>query len=162
MSVDDVLPQSFWTRYFLAEQGYNTDTIIYQDNQSSIKLEENGKLSSEKRTRHISIRYFFITDKIASKEVSIKYFPTKDMVADYFTKPLQGELFYKFRDQIMGLAPMQIIHDGHRILLSDKICKNGNSNFILEENSTAKKIMPWNKIHLRKIEPYSKEKYLLI
>ena len=28
VSVDNVLPQALWTRYFLEEQGYNTDTII--------------------------------------------------------------------------------------------------------------------------------------
>ena len=29
--------------------------------------------------------------------------PTGDMIADYATKPLQGYLFKKFRDQIMGV-----------------------------------------------------------
>ena len=31
--------------------------------------------------------------------------PTGDMIADYATKPLQGSLFKKFRDQIMGVIP---------------------------------------------------------
>ena len=31
------------------------------------------------------------------------------MVADYFTKPLQGALFYKFREQIMGVVEMETI-----------------------------------------------------
>jgi hypothetical protein len=39
------------------------------------------------------------------------------MVADYFTKPLQGALFYKFRDQIMGLVPMETIVGDHRSVL---------------------------------------------
>ena len=39
------------------------------------------------------------------------------MVADYFTKPLQGELFYKFRDQIMGVVPMATIIGDHSIVL---------------------------------------------
>jgi hypothetical protein len=43
-----------------------------------------------KGTRHINIRYFFITDRIARKEIAIQYCPTKEMVPDYFTKPLQG------------------------------------------------------------------------
>ncbi len=41
------------------------------------------------------------------------------MVADYFTKPLQGELFYKFRDQIMGVVPMDTITGDHRSVLDD-------------------------------------------
>jgi hypothetical protein len=117
VGIDDVLPQALWTKYFLEGQGYGTDSIIYKDNQSTMKLADNGKASSGKGTRHINIRYFFITDCIARKDVAIQYCPTKDMVADYFTKPLQGELFYKFRDQIMGVVPMETIHGTHRSVL---------------------------------------------
>lgn len=61
------------------------------------------KNSSSKRTRHINIRYYFVTDKIAQKEVSVKYCETNDMVADFFTKPLQGVKFATFRDYIMNV-----------------------------------------------------------
>ena len=117
VGVDDVLPQALWTKYFMEAQGYGVTTILNQDNQSTIRLSENGKSSSGKGTRHINIRYFFITDRIARKEVAIQYCPTKEMVADYFTKPLQGELFYKFRDQIMGVVPMDTIAGDHRSVL---------------------------------------------
>jgi hypothetical protein len=44
-------------------QGYKVnENIVYQDNQSAILLERNGKASSSKRTKHINIRYFFVTD----------------------------------------------------------------------------------------------------
>ena len=39
----------------------------------------------------------FIKDRVDLGEIKIQYLPTEDMVADYFTKPLQGELFIKFR-----------------------------------------------------------------
>jgi hypothetical protein len=90
VGVNDVMPQNLWTQYFLEAQGYMVkDSIIDQDNQSSILLEKNGRASSSKRTRHINIRYFFVTDRIAANEVSVTYCPTGDMVADFFTKPLQ-------------------------------------------------------------------------
>ena len=120
VGVNDVLPQILLTQYFLEAQGYVTNNVLYQDNQSTMKLEQNGKASSGKCTGHINIRYFFITDRIARKEVAIQYCPTKEMVADYFTKPLQGELFYKFRDQIMGVVPMDTIIGDHRSVLNDK------------------------------------------
>jgi hypothetical protein len=64
---------------------------VAQDNQSTIRLAENGKASSRRGTRHINIRYFFIADRIAPrKEITVQYCPTKEMVADYFTKPLTG------------------------------------------------------------------------
>jgi hypothetical protein len=123
VGVDDVLPQALWTKCFMEAQGYGDTTLLNQDNQSTIKLADNGKASSGKGTRHINIRYFFITDRIARKEIAIQYCHTKQMIADYFTKLLQGKLFYKFGDQIMGVVPMDTIHGDHRSVL-DKDSSN--------------------------------------
>ena len=104
VAADDVMPMLLWTNNFLKAQGYDSKgTVLYQDNQSAILLEKNGRLSSSKRTRHLSIRYFFITDRISNSELSVDYCPTGDMLADYFTKPLQGKLFLKFRKLILGI-----------------------------------------------------------
>ena len=78
-------------------------STIYQDKEASILLERNRKRSCKKGTRFINIRYFFITDKVKSGEVDIEYMPTGEMIGDYFTKPLQGALFQKMRDQIQGI-----------------------------------------------------------
>ena len=89
-------------------QGYGVDdTHALQDNWSSIILEKNGKASSSKRTKHINIRYYIVTDRIAMNELSVHWCPTEYMIADFVTKPLQGELFRKFRDQIMGITPIE-------------------------------------------------------
>jgi hypothetical protein len=37
---------------------------FYQDNESAIKMESNGKALCGQRSRHIDIRYFFITDHV--------------------------------------------------------------------------------------------------
>jgi hypothetical protein len=105
VGVDDVMPQVLWTRYFLEAQGYTVrDSIIYQDNQSSILLEKNGKRSRSKHTRHINIRYFFVTDRVKANEVSIEYCPTGEMNAeDFYTKPLQGSPYHKFCNRIMNV-----------------------------------------------------------
>ena len=106
VAVNDLMPQVLWTRYFLEAQGYDIkDSIVHQDNQSSMKLEKHGRASSSKRTRHINVRYFFVTNRIASKEVSVAYCPTSEMIADFFTKPLQGQDFRKFRDMILNIDP---------------------------------------------------------
>jgi hypothetical protein len=103
VAADDFMPIILWTNYFLDAQGYGTeDTILYQDNQSAILLERNGRKSSSKRTKHLNCRYYFITDRINRKELSVEYCPTGEMVGDFFTKPLQGKLFYKFRSLIMN------------------------------------------------------------
>jgi len=108
VGVDDFMPAVCWTRFFMKAQGYTVkDNVVHQDNQSSILLEKNGKASSSKRTKHINIRYFFITDRVKTGDVTLKWCPTEDMIGDYATKPLQGALFKKFRDQIMGVVPAQ-------------------------------------------------------
>jgi hypothetical protein len=63
VAVADVLPQVIWTGYFMKHQGYNVgDAAVFQDNKSAMLLENNGKRSSGKQTRHINIRYFLVTD----------------------------------------------------------------------------------------------------
>jgi hypothetical protein len=67
VGVNDVMPQVLWTKYWMEAQGYNIDeNKIGRDNQSSVLLENNGRVSSSERTRHINICYFFITDRIAA------------------------------------------------------------------------------------------------
>ena len=65
-------------------------------------LERNGKLSSSERTKHIATRHYFIKDKIQKGEVDEVHCPAEEMIADFFTKPLQGQLFFKFRKEIVG------------------------------------------------------------
>jgi hypothetical protein len=108
VGVDDMMPVVVWSRYFLMAQGYGvTQNLLLQDNQSSILLERNGKASSGKRTRHINIRYFFITDRVNMKEIEIEWCPTKEMVADFMTKPLQGSHFRRLHDLIMGTTSIK-------------------------------------------------------
>ncbi len=91
-----------WTRDFLKEQGYDIpQAILYQGNHNYIMLSEKGKTVSQ-RTRHINIRYFFIQDRVATSEVKLVYKRTEDMLADFLTKPLQGSLFLKHRNDIMN------------------------------------------------------------
>jgi hypothetical protein len=122
--MSDVMPQLIWISHFLDGQGFHVDeSILYQDNTSAILLEKNGRSSSTKRTRHMNIRYFFLKDQVDSKRVKIEHCPTAEMLADYFTKPLQGLQFKKLRDRIMIVAPSSPYHSnhsGHRCVLKIK------------------------------------------
>jgi hypothetical protein len=104
VAADDFMPIILWTNYFLEAQGYgHQDTIIYQDNQSAILLKKNGRKSNSKRTKQLNCRFYFITNRINSDELSVEYCPTDEMVGDFYTKPLQGKFFSKFRKLIMNL-----------------------------------------------------------
>ena len=78
-------------------------------------MEKNGQNSCTGNSRHIDIRYFFVKDRVEKGEMNIEYCPTGMMLADYFTKPLQGSLFNKFRDVIMGFAHISLRHEDARI-----------------------------------------------
>ena len=103
VGASDGASQILWTSYFLQDQGADCkESRLHQDNQSAELLEKNGRMSSSQRTRHINIRYFFLKDRIDKNEISVVHCPTEYMIADFFTKPLQGAKFIEFRDIIMG------------------------------------------------------------
>jgi hypothetical protein len=78
------------------------DNILFQENKSTILLEENGKKSSGSRTRALNIHYFFLTDQVKKGNVRIVHCPTGEMVADYLSKPLQGKTFTYLKKTLMG------------------------------------------------------------
>jgi hypothetical protein len=75
--IDDVLPQALWTKYFMESQGYGVTTILNQDNQSTIKLSDNGKASSGKGTRHINIRFFSSPTALPARRLPSNIVPPK-------------------------------------------------------------------------------------
>ena len=78
----------------MGSQGYPLKkNVLYQDKMSAMKLERNGQNSCTGNSRHVNIRYFFVIDRIAKGELDLDYCPIEEMLADYFTKPLQGALF---------------------------------------------------------------------
>ena len=109
VSVGKKLPKHIWYRKYRIQQGEAKDPdILYQDNESAILMENNGRISVGKGSKHIDIRYFFVTDRVKRGEIIIKHCPTMDMVADFFTKPLQGRSFHRLRDIILGIDEMMM------------------------------------------------------
>ena len=74
IGVENNMPGVIWTLCFFGGNGLNVNkNIVYQDNQSAIIMERNRKYLHGKKNRHIDMRYFFITDHIEQKELSIEY-----------------------------------------------------------------------------------------
>ena len=85
-----------------------SDDFLYQDNHIEMKLENNGRESSGKRTRNININYYFVTDYIQENEIKVVYCPTETMIADFYMKPFQGKLFRFFWKLILHLREEDI------------------------------------------------------
>jgi len=112
IGISDRLPQSIWAKYFLSAQDYELEqNILYEDNQSAMKIAKNGVRSCGQNSRHYLIRYYFIKDRLSKDNINIQYCPTSQMLADFFTKPLQGSLFRLLRDVIMGVLPLSALAD---------------------------------------------------
>lgn len=102
IAVDDFVGQVLWTKYLFEAQGYTVQkSVVLQDNNSVILLENNARDSGSKRTRHINIRYYFITDHVKAGEVQVQHCTADQMVPDFFTKPLQGAAFRNIRSVIL-------------------------------------------------------------
>jgi hypothetical protein len=102
VAADDAAGPMLWTQRFLAGQGYESETILFQDNKSTMLLEQNGRASAGKRSRHLDIRLFFVHDLYLKKLIKIEHCPTDNMIGDYMTKPIHGSKFMKFMIAIMN------------------------------------------------------------
>ena len=105
IGADDFVTKILWTKLFLEAQGYKIkENILYQDNQSTLKLLVNGKQSSGKHTRALNIQYFFLHDQAEHGNLKFGYCPTGDMLGDYNTKPLSRVPFKRMRMKLMGIV----------------------------------------------------------
>jgi hypothetical protein len=75
-----------------------SQTTIYGDNQSCIKLVKSERTSS--RSKHIDTKYHFIRDVITRGDIILEYCPSTEMVADILTKPLEAVKTRKFVNQL--------------------------------------------------------------
>jgi hypothetical protein len=106
VSIQDGIDEVIFLRQLLNELGYtqSSPTPIFQDNLSTIHLAENGN-GSYTRTKHINRKYFYVTDKINDKQITMKHLPTHEMSADILTKAVLGKLFRTHVNRIMNTQP---------------------------------------------------------
>jgi hypothetical protein len=97
VGLSDTASQAIHLRNFIIAQGYETGpAVIYQDDMSCMALVKRGGPGSE-RSRHINIRHFWLSEKVAQEEVIIEHLGTEDMFANVLTKPVQGAQFDRER-----------------------------------------------------------------
>ena len=77
------------------------DCRTFEDNAACIEV-ATSESKIRPRTKHLAMRLFHFRDHIERGLVSIKHIPSRDQLADIFTKPLPRHQFRHLRDQIMG------------------------------------------------------------
>jgi hypothetical protein len=77
---------------------YDEPIPIYCDNTSVISISKNPVMHS--KTKHIPIKYHFLWEQVAEKNIRVEYVGTKEQVEDIFTKPLPWESFEYLRQRL--------------------------------------------------------------
>ncbi|XP_028062619.1 uncharacterized protein LOC114265948 [Camellia sinensis] len=73
--------------------------ILWCDNLSAIALASNPVFHT--RSKHIEVDCHFIREKIATKQLLLKYIPSLDQIADIFTKPLLVSRFHYLQAKLL-------------------------------------------------------------
>ena len=60
------------------------------------------------RTRNIHTKYFYAHERVNNGIIEVTYCPTKEIVSDYLSKLLQGSLFQKHHNTLLGITPEQV------------------------------------------------------
>ena len=56
------------------------------------------------KTKHIPIKYHFLWEQVAEKNIKVEYVGTKEQVADIFTKPLPRQSFEYIRQRLRVIS----------------------------------------------------------
>ncbi|KAK6160742.1 hypothetical protein DH2020_004123 [Rehmannia glutinosa] len=97
--------QVLWMRQQLRDYEVEEKEIpIMCDNTSAIAITQNPVLHS--RTKHIDVRYHFIRDHVAKKDITLEYISTDKQLADIFTKPLCESRFEELKNEL-GLIELR-------------------------------------------------------
>ena len=63
---------------FIKSQGFTIkNSVFYQDNLCALLLEQNMMESRSSKTKHISVRCYFIKDRIAAGNIVATHCPTR-------------------------------------------------------------------------------------
>jgi hypothetical protein len=77
---------------------YDEPIMIYCDNTSTISISKNPVMHS--KMKHIPIKYHFLWEQVAEKNIRVEYVGTKEQIADIFTKLLPRESFEYLRQKL--------------------------------------------------------------
>jgi hypothetical protein len=73
------------------------------DSTSAISVAKNPVLQS--RTKHIEVRYHFLTDNAKKGNIDLIHVPTEKQLADILTKPLDQATFARLRGELRVVFP---------------------------------------------------------
>ena len=109
MAASEAAKEAIFLSKFLNELGHGSTEPLEMgmDNQAAIAISYNPELHS--RTKHIDRRHFFVRECVENMQLRVPYVNTVDNLADFFTKPLQKNTFFRMRDILMNVPTVDRI-----------------------------------------------------
>jgi hypothetical protein len=107
IALSETMREVIWIRQMLTELGFNqkSATTVFEDNQGCISISKNRR--TDKRTKHIDLRFHFCRDQVEQGTISVEYCPTEAMIADGLTKPINAPKF-KWCRAAMGVTTSKL------------------------------------------------------
>jgi histone deacetylase 1/2 len=107
-AVANATAEIIWVQSLLRELGVSQDRvpILWCDNIGATYLSSNPVFHA--RTKHIEVDFHFVRERVADKQLQIKFISTKDQIADIFTKPLPLPAFQACRRNLNLMEPVEI------------------------------------------------------
>jgi histone deacetylase 1/2 len=99
-SLANATTEVIWIQSLLKELGVKQKQppCLWCDNLGATYLSANPVLHA--RTKHIEIDFHFVRERVLNKELEIRFIPSKDQIADGFTKPLPARTFEEFKHNL--------------------------------------------------------------
>ena len=73
--------------------------ILFEDNRECLEYVKNN--NNARRSKHIDVRYHFISDLEKDKIITLTTIRSQDNIADIMTKPLDKSTFTRLSSQFM-------------------------------------------------------------
>jgi len=101
----DGTAEILWIRSLLAELRISTSsmTTLWCDNLGATFLSANPVFHA--RTKHVEVDYHFVRDRVAKREIQVRFISSKDQLVDVLTKPLPPVSFAYFRSRLRVESP---------------------------------------------------------
>jgi histone deacetylase 1/2 len=101
----DGTAEILWIWALLSDLHFSSDpmTILWCDNLGATYLSANPIFHA--RTKHVEVDYHFVRDRVAKKEIAVRFISSQDQLVDVLTKPLPHTSFTYFRSKLHVDSP---------------------------------------------------------
>ena len=100
IAASEAVSYNLWIMRLCTELGFLKEerATLYMDSQGAMALGTSGQPT--RRTKHIEIKHYFVTNEIDNGRIRPVYVPTEQNLADIMTKGLDTTKFDTFRDKL--------------------------------------------------------------